>query len=262
MPQLVVGGDDLTSVHQMRGNVGDVALEPHQRPGPGDGGLIKDLIALMDGDKTRALGTLLTGDDGPGPVGLSGQGLAVPSRTLLGVDPYRPPRTRVSDRVPHWLGLAALVPLGVQASFGGDGVNDLSIGEGVTFPAEMGLQIRRGPGGAGPDDEPQPRLIQRRQVGRREHACVSDHHELLDAVGGLECLHDGNDRGGLGLVALPAADLERKTCPVNQQAHDDLRVDPTLLGVTDLAQVVLTLGLEVQGGDACRHRARPLVAVT
>jgi len=89
-----------------------------------------------------------------------------------------------------------------------------------------------------------------------------DHHKLLDAVGGLEGLHDRNCRGGLGLVALPAADLERKTCPVNQQAHDDLRVDPTLLGVTDLAQVVLTLGLEVQGGDACRHRARPPLAVT
>ena len=58
-----------------------------------------------------------------------------------------------------------------------------------------------------------------------------DHHELLDAVGGLEGLHDGDDRGGLSL------------------------------GVADLVQVVLTLGLEVQGGDACRHRARPLVAV-
>ena len=45
----------------------------------------------MDGDKTRALGTLLTGDNGPGPVGLSGQGLIVPGRTLLGVDP--PPST-------------------------------------------------------------------------------------------------------------------------------------------------------------------------
>ena len=45
----------------------------------------------MDGDKTRALGTLLTGDNGPGPIGLSGQSLAVPSRTLLGVDPDGPP---------------------------------------------------------------------------------------------------------------------------------------------------------------------------
>ena len=89
-----------------------------------------------------------------------------------------------------------------------------------------------------------------------------DHHEIGDAVGGLEGLRDGDDRGGLSLVALSAADLERKTGPVDQQAHDDLGVDPPLLGVTDLAQVVLTLGLEVEGGHACRHRARPLVAVT
>ena len=89
-----------------------------------------------------------------------------------------------------------------------------------------------------------------------------DHHELLNAVGGLEGLHDGDDRGGLSLVALPAADLERKTMTVDQQAHDDLGVDPPLLGVTHPPQVVLTLGLEVQGGHACRHRARPPLAVT
>ena len=86
--------------------------------------------------------------------------------------------------------------------------------------------------------------------------------ELLDAVGGLEGLHDGDDRGGLGLVALPAAYLEGEAGPVDQQADDDPGIDPTLLGVTDLAQIVLTLGLEVQGGHACRHKARPLVAVT
>ena len=91
VPQLVIRGDDLTSVHQMRGNVGDVALEPHQRPGPGDGGLIKDLIALTDGDKTRVLGTLLTGDDGPGAILLSGEGLVVPGHAFLGVGPYRSP---------------------------------------------------------------------------------------------------------------------------------------------------------------------------
>ena len=91
MPQLVIRGDDLTSVHQMRGDVGDVALEAHQGTGSGDGGLIEDLIALMDGDETRALGTLLAGDDGPGAVGLSCQGLVVPGRSLLGVDPYRSP---------------------------------------------------------------------------------------------------------------------------------------------------------------------------
>ena len=60
-----------------------------------------------------------------------------------------------------------------------------------------------------------------------------DNDEVLDTVGGLEGLHNGDDRGGLSLVALPAADLERETGPVDQQAHDDLRVDPPLLGVTN-----------------------------
>ena len=71
VPQLVIRGDDLTGIHQMRGNVGDVALETHQGPGPGDGRLIQGGVTGVDGDKTSALGTLLTGDNGPGPVGLS-----------------------------------------------------------------------------------------------------------------------------------------------------------------------------------------------
>ena len=91
VPQLVVGGDDLTGAHQAGRDVGDVALEAHQGPGSGDGGLIEDLIALMDGDKTCASGLLLAGDDGPGAVGLSCEGLVVPGRAFLGVDPYRSP---------------------------------------------------------------------------------------------------------------------------------------------------------------------------
>ena len=83
-----------------------------------------------------------------------------------------------------------------------------------------------------------------------------DDDEVLDAVGGLEGLRDGDDRGGLSLVALPAADLERKTMTVDQQAHDDLGVDPPLLGVTDLAQVVLTLGLEVEGGHVIQAQGQ------
>ncbi len=43
-----------------------------------------------------------------------------------------------------------------------------------------------------------------------------DDDEVLDAVGGLEGLHDGDDRGGLGPVALPAADLERETMTIDQ----------------------------------------------
>ena len=30
VPQLVIRGDDLTGIHQMRGDVGDIPLEPHQ----------------------------------------------------------------------------------------------------------------------------------------------------------------------------------------------------------------------------------------
>ena len=47
-------------------------------------------------------------------------------------------------RVPDRLGLAALVPLAPGASPGGDGVDDLTVGGGVAFPVEVGLQI---PGG-------------------------------------------------------------------------------------------------------------------
>ena len=165
VPQLVIRGDDLTGIHQMRGDVGDIPLEPHQRPGPGQGRLIEDLIALMGGDEPRSLGTLLTGDDGPGPVLLSGQGLSVPGGALLGVGPHRPPRPRILDRVPDGLTTLADVPLALRAPPGGDGVNELPVGEDVPVPVEVGLQVARGPGDAGPDDEPQPRLIQRRQVG-------------------------------------------------------------------------------------------------
>ena len=81
-------------------------------------------------------------------------------------------------------------------------------------------------------------------------------------MGGLEGLHDGDDRGGLSLVSLPAADLEGEAVAVDQQADDDLGVDPPLFGVANPPQVVLTLGLEVERGHACRHRARPEVLVT
>ena len=78
----------------------------------------------------------------------------------------------------------------------------------------------------------------------------------------LEGLHDGDDRGGLGPVVLPAADLEGELVTVDQQAHDALRIDPPLLGLTRLPQVVLTLSLEVERGHSCRHRASTLVAMT
>ena len=67
MPQLVIRGDDLTGIHQACRNVGDVALEPSQAPGPGQGCLIEDLVSLAGGDKTRGLGALVAGDGWPWP---------------------------------------------------------------------------------------------------------------------------------------------------------------------------------------------------
>ena len=82
MPQLVVGGDDLSGVHQAGRHVGDVALEPDQAPGPGQGRLIEDLVSHVGGDKTCGLGKLVAGNDGPGPVLLSVQCVVVPGESL------------------------------------------------------------------------------------------------------------------------------------------------------------------------------------
>ena len=166
MPQLVIRRDHLTGVHQACRNVGDVALEAHQGAGPGQGRLIQGGVTGVGGDEPGALGTSLSGDDGPSAVGLGGQGLSVPGGALLGVGPHRPPRPRVSVRVPDGLTTLADVPLAPRASPGGDGVNDLAVGEGVPGPAEVGLKVTWGPDLAGPDNEPQPRLIQGREVGR------------------------------------------------------------------------------------------------
>ena len=71
----------------------------------------------------------------------------------------------MSVRVPDGLTTLADVPLAPGAFLGGDGVNELPIGEGVPAPVEVGLEIAWGPGGAGPDNEPQLRLVQGREVG-------------------------------------------------------------------------------------------------
>ena len=50
--------------------------------------------------------------------------------------------------------------------------------------------------------------------------------------------------------------IEQALGPVDQQAHDDLGVDPPLFGVADLAQVVLLLGLEVERGDVVQAQGQ------
>jgi len=50
-------------------------------------------------------------------------------------------------------------------------------------------------------------------------------------VPGLERLHHGQDRRGLGPVAFEAPDLQGEPAPVDQETDDDLRVDAALFGV-------------------------------
>jgi hypothetical protein len=103
------------------------------------------------------------------------------------------------------------------------------------------------------DDEPQVRLVQLGQVRPREHPGVGDHDHLGHLVPFGEGLDDRDDGRGLGPVAGEAADLEREALPVDEQPDDDLRVDAPLLGVADLAQVVLVIGLEVQRRGVIEH---------
>src|SRR3954452_10252459 len=72
----------------------------------------------------------------------------------------------------------------------------------------------------------------------------------------LELLDDRDQGRGLGLVAFEAADLQREPVPVDQQTDHDLRVDPALRGVADLAQLVFLLGLEVQRGDVVQAQGQ------
>ena len=68
-------------------------------------------------------------------------------------------------RVPHRLMTPADVALAPGAPSGGDGVDDLTVGGGVAFPVEVGLQIPGGTDLSGPNDEPQPGVVQGLEVG-------------------------------------------------------------------------------------------------
>ena len=80
-------------------------------------------------------------------------------------------------------------------------------------------------------------------------------------MGGLEGLHDGDDRGGLSLVPFPAPDSQGETTAVDQQTDNDLGIDPTLLGVTHPPQVVLLLSLEIEGGHVVQAQRQTPTSV-
>ena len=163
------------------------------------------------------------------------------------------------SRVPYRLGpqlevvdLAAGVPWG-------DGVDDLPVGESVSVPMEMGLQIIWGFGHAGADDERQPGPIEIFEVARREHAGVGgdDHRRVLDAVASAERLDDRQDRVGFDSGTVETADLQRESGSIHQKSDDDLRIHAAFLGESDLAQFVFLLSLEIQCGDVVQDQAQP-----
>ena len=104
-------GDNLSGSHQAGWDVDDAPLELYQGPDPRRGALSKLALPVWVAGEPCGLGTPVASADGPGPVGLGGQGLVVPGRTALGVGPHGFPGAGMLDRAPHRFGLAALVPL-------------------------------------------------------------------------------------------------------------------------------------------------------
>ena len=127
----------------------------------------------------------------------------------------------MDDRVPDGFGpsggiVVADLPARGAAGLGGDRVDDLAVGERITVPVEVGLQVRRRPGHPRADDEPHVRLVQGLQVRRRQHPGVGGDREVGQAVPFGELGDDRDQRAGLGLVALVAADLQREALTVDE----------------------------------------------
>ena len=100
----------------------------------------------------------------------------------------------------------------LEPLFWGDGVDELPVGGGVALPIPSGSGPSDPRGGGGPVG---PQAMNRGLASSNAASLTAESvpasattGELGDAVGGLEGLHHGDDRGGLSPVALPAAGLE------------------------------------------------------
>ncbi len=259
MPQVVVLADHLARFHERDRDVGDVSLQADQRSSSCQRGIIESLTCAGGLDEARRLRLLGALDHRPRPRLLGIESLVVAHGTFAGVLPDRPPRGGMPNRIPdrfgppfHGVDHAAGVP-------GGDGVDDLPIGEHITVPMEMGRQISGRLRHPGADDELQAGLVESGEIRRRQHAGVGgdDHLHALEVVPGLELTHHGDQGVGFGLVAFETGDLQWEPGAVDEQPDHDLWIDPALFGVADLAQVVFLLGLEVQGGHIEQQQSQP-----
>ena len=141
------------------------------------------------------------------------------------------------------------------------GLQGLPVVKGVAVALQVIGQVIGRLAGLRADDEPEPRVLQREQVRRRQHPGVGDHDDLA-GVGVLvpEAGQDRHDGLGLGLVALEQVHGQREPRAVVEQPDRHLRIDPALLGHADLAQPVLARGLEVERGQVIEDQREPAPA--
>ncbi len=136
------------------------------------------------------------------------------------------------------------------------GLDRLPIGDDVPDGrVVLGEIVWRG-GGAGADDEPEPGVLQPVQVRCGQHAGVRDDHDLGRGVTFAELVEDGQQGEGLAPVARELVDFEGEPALVHEEADEDLRVDAALFAHPDLAELVFTLRLEVEGGDVVEHHGQ------
>lgn len=70
------------------------------------------------------------------------------------------------------------------------------------------------------------------------------------------------DGVGSGLVAFPGADLQRGPMAVHEKPDDVLRIDTAFLAVSDLAELVFVLDLEMQVRHVIHHQCHVTVPIT
>jgi hypothetical protein len=129
-----------------------------------------------------------------------------------------------------------------------DGVDDLAIGENVTVPMEMGLQIPGRFGYAGADDERELQLVKSFEIGPRQHSGISRHHHRRagQVVAFQKAGDDRDDGGGFGGIAFEAADFQWEPGAVDKQSDNDLGIDAAFLRVADFTQLIFGFRLEIQ----------------
>ena len=134
-------------------------------------------------------------------------------------------------------------PGGLAGAHRAGRLQDLPVCEVVAVAFEVGGQVVGRLGDPGPDDEGEPHVLQRVQVGRGQHPRVGDHDQVADAVAFGERVQHGDKGLGLGLVALEQVDLQGEARRVDEQPDLDLGVHAVLLAHPDPPELVFLLSL-------------------